>query len=84
MSRFPRVRTELCLQVIPFVYPPAMFGFISLLTSGFLLSVPAWAVGFQPMNPEELKMKREPQAPGASAIILMREVHRDDNRYTAT
>jgi len=39
-------------------------------------------IGFQPVNPDELKMKSEPMAPGAPAIILFREVDRDDNRYT--
>jgi Domain of Unknown Function with PDB structure (DUF3857) len=39
-------------------------------------------IGFQPVNPEELKMKAEPQAPGAPAVILYREVHRDDDRHT--
>jgi hypothetical protein len=39
-------------------------------------------IGFQPVNPEELKMKSEPLAPGAPAIILFREVDRDDNRNT--
>jgi hypothetical protein len=35
-------------------------------------------VKFQPVSPEELKMTREPLAPGAPAIILYREVYRDD------
>jgi Domain of Unknown Function with PDB structure (DUF3857) len=39
-------------------------------------------IGFQPVNPDELKMKSELMAPGAPAIILFREVDRDDNRYT--
>ena len=38
-------------------------------------------IGFQPVNPDELKMKSEPQAPGAPAIILFREVDRNDDRY---
>jgi len=42
----------------------------------------AASVGFQPVNPDELKMTSEPKAPGASAIILFREVDRDDNRFT--
>jgi hypothetical protein len=42
----------------------------------------AWGIGFQPVNPDELKMTSEPQAPGAPAIILYRQVDRDDNRYT--
>ncbi len=37
------------------------------------------SVGFQPISPEELKMTSEPQAPGAPAIILFRQVDRDDN-----
>jgi hypothetical protein len=44
---------------------------------------PAWAVGFQPVNPDELKMTAEPDAPGAPAIILFREVDRDDRGRTA-
>ena len=37
------------------------------------------AEGFQPVVPEELKMTGEPAAPGAPAIILFRQVDRDDN-----
>jgi transglutaminase-like putative cysteine protease len=33
---------------------------------------------FQPVSPEELKMTGDPQAPGAEAIILYRQVDRDD------
>ena len=36
-------------------------------------------VAFQPVVPDELKMSSEPQAPGAPAIILFRQVDRDDN-----
>lgn len=42
----------------------------------------ARAVGFQQVPPEELKMTSEPQAPGAPAIILFRQVDRDDNIHT--
>jgi hypothetical protein len=38
---------------------------------------------FQPISPEELKMTGEPQAPGAPAIILFRQVDRDDNGRTS-
>src|SRR5215470_13985022 len=41
------------------------------------------ADGFQPISPEELKMTSEPQAPGAPAIILIRQVDRDDNGSTS-
>src|SRR5689334_1081596 len=47
------------------------------------LAIPATAVGFQPPSPEELKMTAEPKAPGAPAIILYRQVDRDDRGQTA-
>ena len=40
-------------------------------------------MGFQPISPEELKMTSEPLAPGAAAIILYRQVDRDDNGLTS-
>ena len=39
--------------------------------------------GFQPISPEELKMTSEPLAPGAPAVILYRQVDRDDNLLTS-
>lgn len=47
------------------------------------LAIPAWSIGFQPVSPDELKMTSEPKAPGAPAIILFREVDRDDRGLTA-
>src|SRR5262249_41853452 len=38
---------------------------------------------FQPVSAEELAMKSEPLAPGAPAIILYRQVDRDDNGATS-
>ena len=46
-------------------------------------SLKAHAEGFQPISPDELKMKSEPLAPGAPAIILYRQVDRDDNGHTS-
>jgi len=43
----------------------------------------ALGVSFQPPSPDELKMTGEPKAPGAPAIILFREVDRDDRGLTA-
>jgi len=40
-------------------------------------------LGFQPISPEELKMTSEPLAPGAPAIVLYRQVDRDDNGRTS-
>ncbi len=60
---------------------------VLLLAGGILVGVVcpsnlAWAgIGFQPVNPAELKMTSEPLAPGAPAIILYRQVDRDDDRY---
>jgi len=39
-------------------------------------------IGFQPVSSDELKMTSEPLAPGAPAIILYRQVDRDDNIHT--
>lgn len=55
-----------------------LFAFIFTLA----LAVPSSAsVHFQPVSQEELKMTSEPLAPGAPAIILYREVNRDDNGH---
>jgi hypothetical protein len=43
----------------------------------------AHAQSFQPAFPEELKMTSEPLAPGAPAVILYRQVERDDNGRTS-
>jgi hypothetical protein len=52
--------------------------------SGIYYPLPALASqGFQPVSPEELKMTSEPLAPGAPAIILYRQVDRDDNSRTS-
>ena len=40
------------------------------------------ATSFREVNPEELKMTSEPAAPGAPAILLFREVNRDDSGQT--
>ena len=51
---------------------------------GFSLPWPLQASqSFQPVSPEELKMTGEPKAPGAQAIILYRQVDRDDNSRTS-
>lgn len=48
---------------------------IAVVVAGLL---PAWADDWQPVSPEELKMTGEPLAPGAPAIILYRQVDRND------
>jgi Domain of Unknown Function with PDB structure (DUF3857) len=58
--------------------------FIFVLFAANLLSPsPASAVGFQPVSADELKMTSETKAPGAPAIILFRQVDRDDRGHTA-
>jgi hypothetical protein len=49
----------------------------------FVLPALAWPISFQPVSPDELKMTSEPKAPGAPAIILFRQVDRDDRGLTA-
>jgi hypothetical protein len=61
----------------------AIVSFYALVCLALLLPKSAWAgAGFQPVNPDELKMTSEPLAPGAPAIILYRQVDRSDDRYT--
>ncbi len=60
-----------------------IFVFVPILATLGLLTPSAWAIGFQPVSQDELKMTSEPKAPGAPAIILFREVDRDDRGLTA-
>ena len=53
------------------------------VTGAAVLVPAAFGIGFQPVSPAELKMTAEPQAPGAPAIILYRQVDRDDNGRTS-
>lgn len=56
--------------------------FLSILAVIACISPPARAQqGFPPITPEDLHMTAEPKAPGAPAIILYREVDRDDDKY---
>lgn len=57
--------------------------FLASLTLLFILPTSLWPLSFQPVVPDELKMTSEPKAPGAPAIILFREVNRDDRGQTA-
>jgi hypothetical protein len=59
-----------------------LVSFFFVLTA-VLIPNSVWAVGFQPVPPDELKMNSEPKAPGAPAIILFRQVDRDDRGHTA-
>jgi Domain of Unknown Function with PDB structure (DUF3857)/Transglutaminase-like superfamily len=52
---------------------------IMLFVLAFLSPARSWAQGFPPVSPEDLKMTSDPKAPGAPAIILFREVDRDDS-----
>jgi transglutaminase-like putative cysteine protease len=42
------------------------------------LALPAAAADWLPVSPEDLALKREPKAPTATAIVLYRQVDRDD------
>jgi hypothetical protein len=52
---------------------------MAILAIAALVPIPCRAQGFPPLSPEDLKMTSEPKAPGAPAIILFREVDRDDS-----
>ena len=55
---------------------------VGLVVCVFTIQEARAALGFQPVSPDELKMTSEPLAPGAPAIILYRQVDRDDNIHT--
>jgi transglutaminase-like putative cysteine protease len=56
---------------------------LAMLGVSVIHPVPVTAfVGFRPPLPDELKMTSEPLAPGGPAIILYRQVDRDDNALT--
>jgi len=55
--------------------------FLPLLCAVLLPTRAPAITGFKPINPDELKMTSEPKAPGAAAIIVFREVDRDDDRF---
>jgi hypothetical protein len=57
--------------------------FLVLAEGRFLPVTVRAGEGFQPISPAELKMTSEPLAPGAPAIILYRQVDRDDNSLTS-
>jgi len=60
------------------------FALMIALGLGTWGSTTVWAgEGFRPVSQEELKMTSEPLAPGAAAIILYRQVDRDDNGRTS-
>lgn len=51
------------------------------LAAGYRAIRPATADEWQPISPDELKMTSLPEAPGAPAIILYRQVDRDDSNF---
>lgn len=59
--------------------------FAAVLTGGAALECPRQVSGddWLPISPEELKMTSEPKAPGAPAIILYRQIDRDDSSSRA-
>lgn len=64
---------------MPITRLSGLLAFLSTILCIFILGAYALgAVQFQPVNPDELKMTSEPLAPGAPAIILYREVNRND------
>ena len=62
-----------------FTTVPRLSLVVVLCWAGFLPATVSASDRFQPVSAEELTMKSEPQAPGAPAIMLYRQVDRDDN-----
>jgi hypothetical protein len=70
--------TAFCFLAVP------LCATVIAITGAVLLPPTAAAgIGFQPVVPDDLKMTAGPQAPGAPAIILFRQVDRDDNGRTS-
>ncbi len=60
------------------------FQSFAVLSLGLLCSLQVHAGDrIQPVSQEELRMTSEPKAPGAAAVILFRQVDRDDTGLTA-
>lgn len=71
------------MSALRFHFSPCISVALILVATATLFPTPARAVKFQPVSPEELKMTDEPKAPGAPAIILFRQVDRDDRGNSA-
>ncbi len=65
------------------LYRRLLIHFSVFVPALILVSAAYAGVKFQPVSPEELKMTSEPQAPGAPAVLLYREVNRDDYGRTS-
>ena len=59
-----------------------LFAIATLLAAGVYSTRTAMADEWQPISPEELKLTSVPEAPGAAAVILYRQVDRDDSART--
>lgn len=58
--------------------------FLILAAAEYPVGTAHAGIGFQPVSQDELKMTSEPLAPGAPAIILYRQVDRDDRNWGGT
>ena len=79
------LKLQPCGEVFMRPYSEHLSRYLTLIVFCAVLPVPGLAQtqGFPPISPEDLKMTSEPQAPGAAAVILFREVDRDDNGKTS-
>src|SRR5260221_9599995 len=59
-----------------------LFAIVFVLLAASYRMRTAMADEWQPISPEELRMTSVPEAPGAPAVILYRQVDRDDNART--
>jgi len=55
--------------------------FTACILGAGTFAAPAWSSNFPPVPQSELKMTSEPKAPGAPAVILYRQVDRDDTGH---
>lgn len=62
----------------------SLSSFLLLFCFFAVARVKAHADDFPPLSPDELKMKADPKAPGAPAVVLFREYETDENEATET
>src|ERR1039457_6240625 len=83
-ARIPFLRSVMSnYRVSRIIFSVTFLGLIAWAAFPPSTSAVSSAAKYRPVSPEELKMTSEPAAPGAPAVLLYREVYRDDSGRTA-
>src|SRR3981189_500431 len=57
---------------------------LGMVGAAWLCVRPAWGDEWKPVSPEDLKMTSVPEAPGAPAVYLYRQVDRNDSNRASS